>query len=41
MKSELAKQKCRPCKEGAAPLTGDALRQMQNQLDGKWQVVGG
>ena len=41
MNTELASKKCKPCEDGAAPLAGDALRQMQNQLDGNWRISGG
>lgn len=39
MKSELAKKKCKPCAGGTPALKGEALRQMQRQLDGSWQMV--
>jgi 4a-hydroxytetrahydrobiopterin dehydratase len=39
MSSELAKKECKPC-DGATPaLRGDALKQMQNRLNGGWQVL--
>ncbi len=41
MKSALAEQKCAPCEGRTAPLKGDALRQMQKELDGNWKVIGG
>jgi len=37
----LAAKKCVPCKGGTPPLEGEALRALQAQLGGEWQVVDG
>jgi 4a-hydroxytetrahydrobiopterin dehydratase len=39
MKSDLAKRQCKPCECGTPPLKGEVLRQMQNRLNGNWQIV--
>jgi 4a-hydroxytetrahydrobiopterin dehydratase len=39
MSSDLAKKECKPCASGTPPLKGDALKQMQNRLNGGWQVL--
>ena len=39
MKSDLAKKECKACEAGTPPLKGDALKQMQNRLNGGWQVL--
>jgi 4a-hydroxytetrahydrobiopterin dehydratase len=39
MSSDLAKKECKPCKSGTPALKGDALKQMQNQLDDGWRVL--
>jgi 4a-hydroxytetrahydrobiopterin dehydratase len=39
MTSDLAKKECKPCDGGTPPLKGDALKQIQNRLDGGWKVV--
>lgn len=39
MSSELSEKKCKPCTEGAEPLKGADLKELQDQLDGGWQVV--
>jgi 4a-hydroxytetrahydrobiopterin dehydratase len=38
MSSDLAKKECKPCDGGTPALKGDALKQMQNRLNGGWQV---
>ena len=35
----LAEQNCVPCKGGVAPLRGDDLRKLRDQLDSAWQVA--
>ena len=40
MKSELINRKCSPCEKKTAPLKGESLSQLKNQLDGDWKVVG-
>jgi len=40
MKTELAEKECKPCEGHTSPLKGDALTDMQSQLDGDWKVVG-
>ncbi len=37
--SELASKQCVPCKGGTPPLAGQALRELQRQLNEGWQVV--
>ena len=37
--SNLAEKECIPCKGGVAPLKGDALRSLQQQLGANWRVV--
>ena len=37
--SELAKQRCVPCRGGVPPLTGEALTDLQSRLGGDWNVV--
>ena len=39
--SDLAAKECIPCKGGVPPLAGDALRELQTELGGGWQVVDG
>jgi 4a-hydroxytetrahydrobiopterin dehydratase len=39
MSSDLAKKECKPCEKGTSPLKGDALKQMQNQLNDGWRVL--
>ncbi len=39
MKSNLAREECRPCSDSATPLKGDMLRQMQGQLGVGWKVI--
>ncbi len=39
MSSDLAKKECKPCASGTPPLKGDALKQMQNHLNGGWRVL--
>jgi len=39
--SELARKRCVPCKGDVPPLAGAALRDLQQQLGGGWQVVDG
>jgi 4a-hydroxytetrahydrobiopterin dehydratase len=39
MSSELAKRECKQCDGGTAPLKGEALKKLQQQLDGGWQVA--
>ncbi|HEX3623909.1 MAG TPA: 4a-hydroxytetrahydrobiopterin dehydratase [Verrucomicrobiae bacterium] len=39
MTSDLAKKECKPCDGKTPPLKGDALKQMQNQLNGGWKVL--
>ena len=36
----LAEKECVPCKGGVAPLKGNELRKMSEELNGGWQVVG-
>jgi len=40
MKPELAKMECKSCASDTSSLNGDALRPMQDQLNGNWEVVG-
>ena len=35
----LAEKECVPCKGGVAPLKGEALKQLAEQLETGWQVV--
>jgi 4a-hydroxytetrahydrobiopterin dehydratase len=35
----LAQQNCVPCKGGAAPLRGDDLRKLRDELNPAWQVA--
>lgn len=35
----LAQQDCIPCKGGVAPLKGEGLKPLQNQLNGDWKVI--
>lgn len=35
----LAQKECVPCKGGIAPLKGEELRKLQQQLGGGWRVV--
>jgi 4a-hydroxytetrahydrobiopterin dehydratase len=39
--SDLASRACIPCRGGVAPLAGDALRRLHEQLGNDWQVVDG
>lgn len=39
MSSELAKKECKACEGGVLALKGDALKQLQNQLNNGWQVL--
>src|SRR5215469_15025531 len=39
MSTDLAKKECKACEGGTPRLQGDALKQMQNRLDGGWQVL--
>ena len=39
--SDLASRDCVPCKGGIPPLAGDALRALQDELGGGWEVVDG
>ncbi len=39
--SALAGRECLPCREGAAPLRGEALEKLQAQLGGGWEIVAG
>jgi len=36
---ELATKECLPCKEGAAPLKGQELKEILNQLGNDWHAV--
>ena len=36
---ELATKECLPCEEGAAPLKGQELRKLINELGNDWRVV--
>src|SRR3954466_9560645 len=36
----LSQQTCVPCKGGVAPLRGDDLGRLRDQLDSAWQVAG-
>jgi 4a-hydroxytetrahydrobiopterin dehydratase len=40
MSSDLAKKECKACDGGTPALKGDALKQMQHQLNGGWKVLG-
>ncbi|HLP77840.1 MAG TPA: 4a-hydroxytetrahydrobiopterin dehydratase [Candidatus Paceibacterota bacterium] len=40
MKTELVKQKCRPCSLGAEPLKGQAIAQLTEDLGNDWKVLG-
>jgi 4a-hydroxytetrahydrobiopterin dehydratase len=35
----LADRKCEPCRGSVPPLKGEALRQLQSELGGDWQLV--
>jgi 4a-hydroxytetrahydrobiopterin dehydratase len=37
----LAEQQCVPCQGGVAPLSGEQLSRLVNELGGGWQVVSG
>ena len=37
--SELAEKECVACREGVAPLRGEALADLQKQLGSGWQVI--
>ena len=37
--SELAEKECIACREGVAPLKGEALADLQTQLGNGWQVI--
>ncbi len=37
--SDLASRDCVPCKGGVPPLAGEALRALQSELGGDWEVV--
>lgn len=39
MTSDLAKKECKPCDGKTPPLKGDALKQMQNRLNGGWKIL--
>ena len=39
MTTEFAKQHCKPCKPGAAPLKADAIAKLKKQLDAGWKAV--
>jgi len=39
--SDLASRDCVPCKGGVPPLAGEALRALQGELGGGWEVVDG
>ena len=39
--SDLASRDCIPCKGGVPPLAGEALRALQDELGGGWEVVDG
>ncbi|TFH17613.1 MAG: 4a-hydroxytetrahydrobiopterin dehydratase [Lentisphaerales bacterium] len=39
MKEALASKECVPCKGGVAPLKGDEITVLLNDLDGGWQAV--
>lgn len=38
---DLASKKCLPCKEGATPLKGAPLKEINKELGGGWTVVKG
>lgn len=38
--SELAENECIPCRGGVPPLKGEPLRELHQQLEGGWTVVG-
>lgn len=40
MKTGLTNKECRPCTESKAPLKGESIRELQQQLDDHWRVVG-
>ena len=37
--SALAEKECVACKDGVAPLKGEALAKLARELDGQWRVV--
>jgi 4a-hydroxytetrahydrobiopterin dehydratase len=39
MTSDLSKKECKQCDGGTPPLKGDALKQMQNRLNGGWKIL--
>jgi 4a-hydroxytetrahydrobiopterin dehydratase len=39
MDNPLSTKKCIPCSKATAPLKGELLRSLHDQLDGGWQVV--
>jgi 4a-hydroxytetrahydrobiopterin dehydratase len=39
--SGLAKRECVPCRGGVPPLAGEALKALERELGGGWQVVDG
>jgi 4a-hydroxytetrahydrobiopterin dehydratase len=38
--SALAEKQCVPCKEGAEPLKGEALKKLASELNRDWRIVG-
>lgn len=39
MTTEFANKHCQPCEQGTAPLKGDALARLRQELDANWKVV--
>jgi 4a-hydroxytetrahydrobiopterin dehydratase len=39
MKTELTKKACRPCSEETAPLNGEAIVKMRQELGDNWKVI--
>jgi len=38
-KTDLANEHCKACNKTTAPLTGEALTDLHQQLDGNWQII--
>lgn len=41
MTTPLTEQKCQPCEKGTAPLQGESLEKLLNQLDDGWEILEG
>lgn len=39
MKTELTEKKCKSCNDGTAPLKGEALSKMRQELGDNWKVI--